>query len=269
MGAALFHYEYMRYAFACGAIIGVLCAIVGVYVILRGMSFLTVGISHSAIGGTAIGVATGSNPEAASFAYSMLVVWLIGLLSAGNRMKLDAAIGVLFTFSQALGIYIFSCNSSFRTDLNSYLFGSIIAVGKTQLIVALIALAAIAVVLCGIYRSLNSMIFDQEFAKVCGVKVNALHYLLLILTAVAVVCSMQIVGILLVSALIVIPASSARLLCKSMRSLMTASICFGVISSVSGLVISYYTDSAPGPVIVMLSAVFFAVSWLVGRVLNK
>ncbi len=265
MTEALFHYEYMRYAFLCGTIVGILCAVIGVYVILRGMSFLSVGISHSAIGGTALGVATGTNIQIATFAWCMLVVWLIGLLSSGNRMKLDAAIGVLFTFSQALGIFIFSYNSTFRTDLNSYLFGSIVAVGLPEVITAACALLLVSLILAGIYRPLNAMIFDAEFAAVCKVKVSFLHYLLLILTAISVVCSIRIVGILLVSALIVIPASSARLLFRTMNSLIAASAAFGAIASVGGLIISYYTDTAPGPVIVLLSSVIFALCWLGSR----
>ncbi|MBO4549068.1 MAG: metal ABC transporter permease, partial [Abditibacteriota bacterium] len=191
MGEALFQYEYMRYAFACGAIIGVLCAIIGVYVILRGMSFLGVGISHSAIGGTAIGVAAGISTELSAFVYCMITVWLIGLLSSENRMKLDAAIGVLFAFSQALGIFIFSLTPTLRSDLNSYLFGSIVSVDMHQLVLSACALVIIGAVLICVYRPLNSMIFDAEFAQVCGVRVTLLHYLLLLLTAVCVVCSMQ------------------------------------------------------------------------------
>lgn len=259
-------YEYLQRAIFCGVLIGILCAAIGVYVVLRGMSFLGVGISHSAIGGTAIGVALGINTLVSSFAFCIIIVWLCGFFSDRGKVRVDSAIGILFSFSQALGIFIFSLTPVFRTDLNSYLFGSIVAIGPSELIAAIIVSLFAFICLFFVYRPLNAMMFDKEFAKVCGLPVSWLNYILLTLVALTVVISMQIVGILLVSALIVIPATAANLICRRMRGTIIISSIFGALSALLGIIISYYLNVSPGPIIVMISSLIFLICFSFSRI---
>ena len=261
----LFEYEYLQRTIICGAIIGILCATVGVYVILRSMSFLGAGISHSALGGTAISVTIGSNILFTSFIFCMFVVWITGFLAEKAKLKIDSAIGILFAFSQALGIFIFSLTPVYRTDLNSYLFGNIISIGKPELVLCIIVTVIVLFFIFLFYRQLNSFIFDKEFAQVCGINIRFLHYMLLTLIALTVVVSMQIVGILLVSALIVIPPSAASLIAKRMGNTLILSAIFGAISSVLGIGISYYLNAAPGPVIVLTSSIIFILCFISHR----
>ena len=261
----LFEYEYLQRTIICGAIIGILCATVGVYVILRSMSFLGAGISHSALGGTAISVAIGSNILFTSFIFCMFIAWIIGFLTEKTKLKIDAAIGILFAFSQALGIFIFSLTPVYRTDLNSYLFGNIMSIGKSELTLCIVVTIIVLFFVFLFYRQLNSFIFDKEFAKVCGINIRFLHYMLLALIALTVVVSMQIVGILLVSALIVIPPTAASLITKRMGSTLTLSAIFGTISSILGICISYHLNAAPGPVIVLVSSAIFILCFIFHR----
>lgn len=255
----IFGYAYMQRAMAAGVIIGALCAVIGVYVVLKGLSFIGAGIAHASFGGVAIGVALGVNPIWTAVVFCLLVAWGIGLVSRKGNVKEDTAVGVFFASTMALGILIIGLMQGYQVDLFSYLFGNILAVTAqdvwTTLIIAALVFGCVAV----FFKDLMFVIFDTEMAEVTGVPAGKLYFLLITMMALTVVMSIKVVGIVLVSALVVTPAAAAYQLTENFRKMMALSVIFGVGSCVIGLIISDLLRIAPGAAIVLLSTLVFFV----------
>lgn len=255
----LFGYTYMQRAFVAGVLVGALCAVVGVYVVLRGLSFIGAGISHASFGGVAIGLAIGVNPVWTAVVFCLAVGWGIGLTVQRGNVKEDTAVGVFFASTMALGVLILGLIGGYQVDLFSYLFGSILAVTMQDVWTT----AAIAALVLGLvawfYKDLMFAVFDSETAEVIGVPAGRLYFLLISIIALTVVMSIKVVGIVLVSALIVTPAAAAYQLTESFNKMMWLSIAFGVGSCVAGLIIADRLGFAPGAAIVLLSTLAFFV----------
>jgi len=257
----IFAYAYMQRAMVAGVLIGGLCAVIGVYVVLKGLSFIGAGISHASFGGVAIGLALGVNPVWAAIVFCLGVGWGIGVVSRRGQVKEDTAVGIFFASTMALGVLIIGLMQGYQVDLMSYLFGSILAVTRqdlwTTVVIAAIVLGCVAV----FYKDLMFVTFDSEMAQVTGVPADKLYFLLISLMALVVVMSIKVVGIVLVSALVVTPAAAAFQLTESFRRMMALSAAFGVGSCVFGLVIADWLNIAPGATIVLLATLLFFVSW--------
>jgi len=253
----LFGYTYMQRAFVAGVLVGALCAVVGVYVVLRGLSFIGAGISHASFGGVAIGLALGVNPVWTAVVFCLAVGWGIGLTVQRGNVKEDTAVGVFFASTMALGVLILGLIGGYQVDLFSYLFGSILAVTMqdvwTTAAIAVLVLSLVA----WLYKDLMFAVFDSETAEVIGVPAGRLYFLLISIIALTVVMSIKVVGIVLVSALIVTPAAAAYQLTERFNKMMLLSIAFGVGSCVAGLIIADRLGFAPGAAIVLLSTLAF------------
>jgi len=256
----IFTYSFMQRAMVAGVLVGALCAIIGVYVVLKGLSFIGAGIAHASFGGVAIGLATGSNPVWCAVAFCLMTAWGIGLVSRYGHVKEDTAVGVFFSSTMALGILIIGLMHGYTQDLFSYLFGSITTVTTqdvwTTVVIAVMVVGCVIV----FFKDLMFVIFDSEMAEVTGVPAGKLYFLLITMMALTVVVSIKVVGIILVSALIVTPAAAAYQLTESFRKMMALSIIFGVGSCVFGLLISDWLGIAPGAGIVLLVTLAFFVS---------
>lgn len=254
-----FGYAYMQRAVIAGVLVGTLCAVVGVYVVLRGLAFIGAGISHASFAGVAIGVYAGINPIWSAIVFCVLVAWGIGITSRKGNVKEDTAIGVFFASTMALGILIVGLVQGYQLDLFSYLFGSILAVTAqdvwTTFVVTVVVLGAVAV----LYKDLMFVAFDPEMAQVTGIPASKLYFVLITMMALTVVMSIKVVGIVLVSALIVTPAAAAYQLTEKFRTMMLLAVAFGVGSCVVGLAISVPLKIASGAAIVLLSTVTFFV----------
>lgn len=250
-------YAYMQRAMVAGVLIGVLCAVIGVYVVLKQLSFIGAGISHASFGGIALGMWAGINPVWSAVAFCLMVAWSIGYISHRKIVKEDTAVGVFFASTMALGIVIIGLMQGYQVDLFSYLFGSIIAVTRvdvyTTLALALLVLGCVAV----FYKELLFVAFDPEMAEVTGVPAGRLYFLLITLMALTVAVSIKVVGIVLVSALLVIPAAAAFQLTERFRTMMCLAVIFGVGSTILGLFISYWMQIASGAAIVLLATLVF------------
>lgn len=253
----LFTYAYMQRAMVAGTLIGALCAVIGVYVVLKGLSFIGAGIAHASFGGVAIGVAAGVNPIWTAVGFCLLVAWGIGLVSRYGNVKEDTSVGIFFSATMALGILIIGLMKGYQIDLFSYLFGSILSVSTSDVwtTVGITAFVLFAVIL--LFKDLMFAIFDPEMAQVTGIPAGKLYFLLITMISLTVVMSIKVVGIVLVSALIVTPAAAAYQLTESFRKMMLLSVIFGVGSSVIGLILSYYTSTSSGGTIVLLSTLIF------------
>ncbi len=254
-----FGYAYMQRALVAGALIGALCAVIGVYVVLKGLAFIGAGISHASFGGVAIGVYMGVNPIWSAIVFCVLTAWAIGFTARRSHVKEDTAVGVFFASTMALGILIIGLKQGYQVDLFSYLFGSILAVTVQDVwtTVAIAALVLAAIML--LFKDLMFVTFDPEMAEVTGVPAERLYFLLITMIALTVVMSIKVVGIVLVSALIVTPAAAAYQLTERFRNMMALAVAFGVGSCVGGLILSDVLRIASGATIVLLSTLVFFV----------
>lgn len=254
-----FEYAYMQRALVAGVLVGAVCAVIGVYVVLKGLAFIGAGISHASFGGVAIGVYLGINPIWSAIVFCILTAWAIGLTSRRGHVKEDTAVGVFFASTMALGILIVGLKQGYQVDLFSYLFGSILAVTLQDVwtTVAITALVIGSVIV--LFKDLMFVAFDSEMAEVTGVPAGKLYFLLITMMALTVVMSIKVVGIVLVSALIVTPAAAAYQLTEKFRNMMALAVVFGVGSCVFGLVLSDLLRIASGATIVLLSTLIFFV----------
>ncbi len=254
-----FEYAYMQRALVAGVLVGAVCAVIGVYVVLKGLAFIGAGISHASFGGVAIGVYLGINPIWSAIVFCILTAWAIGLTSRRGHVKEDTAVGVFFASTMALGILIVGLKQGYQVDLFSYLFGSILAVTLQDVwtTVAITALVIGSVIV--LFKDLMFVAFDSEMAEVTGVPAGKLYFLLITMMALTVVMSIKVVGIVLVSALIVTPAAAAYQLTEKFRNMMALAVVFGVGSCVFGLVLSDLLRIASGATVVLLSTLIFFV----------
>jgi zinc transport system permease protein len=250
----------MQKALIVGIIVSLISGLVSVFVVLRKMSFIGAGISHAAFGGVAIGFFTGINPIITAIIYSIAVALGIDAVSRKGKVSEDASIGIFFASSMALGIVLISLSKEFNVDLFGYLFGNILAVTEGEVLLSLcIAVFAIGAIVLFL-KEIFITTFNEEIARVSGISVRAVNLLFLIVLAVSIVISMKIVGIILISALLVIPGATAQLFAKNLYFMIAVSCGVAVISTVLGLVLAYEFDIAPGGSIVLTATTIFLVA---------
>jgi zinc transport system permease protein len=259
----MFESEFMRLAFATGAIVGVLAPTVGFFLVQRGMSLIGDGIGHVAFAGVAAGYLLGVSPVATALVASVAGAIAIEWLRARRRTAGDQALALLFYTGIAGGVVMVSAAGALNVDLFSFLFGSILTVTRTDLVLVA-ALGGAGLATIGLlYRALAAVVLDEEGARVAGVPTGALNVLVAGLAALTVALSMRVVGILLIAALMVLPVIAATRAAWSMRSTLVLGIAIGLASVLGGLTIAYYADLPPGGTVVLLAAAsFFATSAL-------
>lgn len=258
----IFEYAFMQRALVGSLFIGILCSVIGVYVVLKGMSFIGAGIAHASFGGVALGYLLNVNPLISAIVFSVATALCIGKASRRGAIKEDTAVGIFFSATMAFGVLCIGLLKGYNVDLMGYLFGSILAVSDGDLVlivcVSLVVLPCIAL----FFKELEFVTFDPEVAQIMGLPVRRLYYCLLALIALTVVASMKLVGIVLASALIVAPAASAYQFAEDFKRMMALSVVFGIVSCTGGLVLSYFLNTASGATIVMLSTALFFLSAL-------
>jgi ABC-type Mn2+/Zn2+ transport system permease subunit len=252
-------YDFVQRALLASLLVGTVCSLIGVYVVLRGLSFIGDGMAHAAFAGVALAFLSGQNPLIVAILFCLAVTGAIHLTSGAGKMKMDSSIGVFYALTMALGILFIGLYRSYDARLYGYLFGSILTVTSEDLvIVGALAVAVTAAVLL-LFKEFQLLAFDSEMAEALGLRARVLSFVMLLLVSLTIVASMQAVGVMLAFALVVIPASAAYQLTYSYRLLFVLSILFGNVSCVLGLVLSYYFDLPSGATIVLTaSALFFA-----------
>ena len=254
--------DFMRLAFATGAIVGVLAPAVGFFLVQRRMSLIGDGIGHVAFAGVAAGYLLGISPVATALVASVGGAVGIEALRSRRRAAGDQALALLFYTGIAAGVVMVSAAGALNANLFAFLFGSILTVmpGDVALIglLGVIGLALVAL----LFRALVAVALDEEAARVGGIPVASLNVLLAGLAGVTIALSMRIVGILLIAALMVLPVIAAERVAWSVRSTMLLSIAIGVVSVFAGLTLAYYADLAPGGAIVLVAAGAFAIASL-------
>jgi zinc transport system permease protein len=249
--------EFMRLAFAAGAIVGVLAPTVGFFLVQREMSLIGDGIGHVAFAGVALGYLLGVSPVWTALAAAIVGAVGIEWLRARRRTAGDQALAVVFYTGIAGGVVLVSAAGALNANLFAYLFGSILTVTRGDLVtIAVLGLGALLLV--GVLlRSLVAVSLDEEGARVAGLRVPLLNALVSMLAALTIGVSMRIVGILLIAALMVLPVVAAQRVAWSLRSTMGLASALGLASVLAGLTVSYYADLPPGGTIVLTAAAFF------------
>ncbi|MEJ2735858.1 MAG: metal ABC transporter permease [Anaerolineae bacterium] len=255
-------YPFMVRGLLASLMVGTLCAVVGTYVVLRGMAFFGDALAHAILPGVAIAFLLEINLFWGALAMGLVTALGIGYLGGRGEIKEDTAIGVIFAASFALGVALLSTVQTYSVDLTHILFGNVLGVSNTDLwlTAGLGLLALLAVVL--LYKELLVISFDPILAATLRLPLNVLNYLLLVLIALTVVVSLQTVGVALMVAMLVTPAATAYLLTRRLWHMMIVGAVFGAVSSVAGLYLSFYANLASGAAVVLVCTAFFVLAFL-------
>ena len=250
-------YGFMQKALITGIVISIACSLLGVFLVLRRYALIGDGLAHISFGGIAVGMLTKVMPFVTAMVFAVVAAMGILKLKEKARLHGDTSIGIISHASLGLGVFIASIAHGFNVDILSYLFGNILAISTAEVILSiLLAVFVIAAIILN-YKDLFYLTFDAESAKASGVRVNFLNTLLIMLTAVTVVASMRVVGLLLVSALIIMPAAASLQISKNFRQALVMSSIFAVISVICGLGIAYAFDFATSGTIVLFNFIIF------------
>lgn len=255
-------YGFMQRAVITGIAISILTGIISVFVVLRRVSFVGSGISHAAFGGVAIGFLAGINPLITAVTYSIIIAFGIEIISSKGRVAEDTAIGIFYSSSMALGIVLISLSKNYNVDLFGYLFGSILAIKEEEMWITIAITFVLLITLAIIMKELLLITFNEELAAVSGIPTRLIKSIFLISMAVAIVASIKVVGIILVSALLVIPGATAQLLSRNFYIMLFLSCLIALSSTISGLYLSYQFDISSGGAIVLLTTVLFFAAFL-------
>lgn len=258
-------YEFMRRAFVAAIVIGLVTGMLGTYVVLRGLAFLGDAIAHAAFPGVVIAFLLDRSLYLGGAAFGLLTALSIGVVSSasgGRRVREDTAIGVFFAGAFALGIVLISTEDSYTGDLTSFLFGEVLAVSQTDIALSAGLGAAVVAVALLLRKELVAVAFDREMAQAMGLPVFWLDMLLYAMVTVAIVISLRAVGNILVVAMLITPAATARLLTDRLLPMMAVAALLGALAGVAGLYVSYHADLAAGGLIVLVVTGFFVAAWL-------
>jgi len=249
----IFAYAFMQKGLIVGAAIAIICSLMGTFLVLRRYSLFGDALAHMAFGGVSLGLFSGIYPLWTAYAVSILGALGMTKLRKSTKISGDAAIAVLLVSGLGVGVLLISATGGFSVDLFSFLFGSILLISNEDTILILGISAGVVSSLVLLRKQLLHLTFDEEQAKVSGLNVDRLNYVFVIIAGVTVITSMRLVGILLISALIVLPNITSMLLGKGFKQTIIASMSISVFSVVLGIILSYYFDLAPSGTIVMIS----------------
>ncbi len=262
-------YEFFRHGLLAGLMVGALCGLIGVYVILRGMSYVGHGLSHAAFGGAVVGFTLNLNFYAGAGAMGLLAAVFINQITKNNKIKPDAAIGIVTTAMFALGVAIVSKSRSFNQSFEAALFGNILGITDQDLVVIGLVTIAAMISMFFMYRPLLFSTFDNEAARVFGIKTGAVQLAFSILLTLSIIASMNVVGVTMIAATLIAPAMTARMMTDSFSRMLIYSVLIGSVTGVIGMYLSYILNIASGAAIVLFSALLFCLSLLLKPVRKK
>ncbi|MHA1532169.1 MAG: metal ABC transporter permease [Candidatus Heimdallarchaeota archaeon] len=257
-----FQYPFMQYALISGIVIGIVCSIIGVFVLLRGMVFLGQAIAHSSFAGAALAILLDVHPTMIIMAFSIISAVTIGYVNQKRLMKDEVIIGVVFSFFVALAALLIGLKREYTSDIKSVLFGNLLTIDREDFILLIIFSALVVMLIFLIKKELYFITFDSELAKISGIPVDFLSYLFLILVSITIAVSLKAIGAILVFAMIVTPAAAAYQWTHRLNRMILLSAIFGVISAVIGLFMSYMLDLASAASIAITITVIFLISFI-------
>lgn len=265
----IFQYEFFQRAFIGGICAALLCSVLGVFVVLRRASLIGEGLSHLAFGGIALGLLLAIYPLYTAFLFALLGTLIIYVLNRKKVVYSETAIGLIFSFGLALGAVLASLAGGFNVDLFSYLFGSILTITADDLVTIIVLTAGVLAFVLLFYKEMVHLTFDEQGARLAGIPVMKFELAFNLLVAMTVIVSIKIVGSLLVSALLIIPAASAMQFSRSFRGTLLIAIDLGILAVVLGLLVSFIYDVSTGGMIVIISLMVFVLLALLKGAMGK
>jgi len=256
----LFDYGFILRAYIAGSFIAVLAAMLGLILVLRKLSLIGDGLSHVSFGAIALGLFFGFYPFYIAIPIVVIASCMILKLTEKAKIYGDAAIGIVSSFGIAGGVILASLSNGFNVDLFSYLFGNILAISNQEVYLSVGLSFVVLFVILFLYNDLFSATFDEQYARISGVKTSRINLILMTLTAVSVVLAIKVVGIMLVSALLILPAVTALQISRGFRAAMIVAAIISIFSVLSGVTISFYSDLPAGATVVMMNISCFAVA---------
>jgi zinc transport system permease protein len=253
---------FMQRAILAALVLGVLLAYLGIFVALRKMAFFSDGIAHAALAGAAIGLLTRFSPLISAMVFSMILACLIYWLEKKSSLSSDAVIGILFTSGMALGVVLISLRRGYQPELIGYLFGNILAIRRQDLALIIVLAVLILAFIFSHWRKLTLLALDREMAYMAGINPDLYQLLLYVMLACALVLGIRILGIILVSAILIIPVSTARLLSRSFKVLTWLTLLIAEATVMAGLALSYFLNLPSGAVIVLTGSTLFSLTFI-------
>jgi iron/zinc/copper transport system permease protein len=257
----LMNYAFLQKAFVTSIMVGVICGVIGSFIILRGMALMGDAISHAVLPGVAISYMLGINYFYGAVITGILTSLGIGLISQNSRVKNDSSIGLVFSAAFALGIILITKAKS-ATDLTQILFGNVLSVRFSDMWITLIVGAIVILAVVLFYKELLVSSFDETMAAAYGLKTGLIHYGIMVMLTLVTVASLQTVGVILVVSMLITPASTAYLLTNRLSTMIVLAAAFGAVSAFIGLYFSFAYNLPSGPVIALATTAIFAIVFL-------
>lgn len=265
----VFSYEFMQNALLAGVLVSIACGVIGTLVVINRIVGISGGIAHAAYGGVGIASYFGFDPVLGALAFSLVSSLAMGLTHRKLKDRSDTMIGVMWAVGMAIGIIFISLTPGYRANLMSYLFGSILAVSKTDIWWMVATAIGVILFVMLFYRMLLAISFDEEFATVRNLPVGTLFILMLLITGLTVVVAMRVVGLILVIALLTIPAAIASMFFKDVRVIMLVAVGLGILLNFFGLLLSFQLNLQAGAVIILLAAAVYFGAFILKMSLSK
>lgn len=261
--AEFISYGFVQRALISGVLVALITAMLGVFLVLKRLSLIGDSLSHVALSGVAVGLLLNITPVFCALPIVMLSSLGIYKISKNKKIYTDSALGIVSSAGIALGLIVAALAGGFNTDLMGFLFGNILTVSPSEMILSIIIFVAVIACLYFFYNSLIATVFDENFAKTAGVNVEKINILLVLLSAVVVVLAVKTAGIMLVSALIIIPPTSALQIAKKFRSVLIYACAFSVFATVAGIYLSFLFNLPPSALIIILNLIILSVCALI------
>ena len=265
----MFSYSFMVRAMVVGGLVALIASILGVVLVLKRYSMIGDGLSHVGFGAMAISLAFNEAPLVFAIPIVIVAAFLLLRVSENSKIKGDAAIGLISSSSLAIGMIVNALSNGTNIDLNSYMFGSILAIEKSEMVLCVVLGIVIIGVFIFFYNPIFAITFDENFAKATGLKVEVYKTVLSVLTALTIVIGMRIMGTLLISSLIIFPALSAMRITKKFKRVMIISVIISLVCFFAGLVASYLIEIPTGASIVVSNLIMFLIMSFIGFVRGK
>ena len=269
MFVQMFSYGFMRRAIIVGVLVALCAALLGVTLVLKRYSMIGDGLSHVGFGALCVALAMNVAPLAVSVPVVIISAFLLLRVSDTGKIKGDAAIALISSTSLAVGILVTSMTTGLNSDVNGYMFGSILAMSSTDVRISIVLSAAVLVLYFVFYNKIFAVTFDESFAAATGTRTGMYNTLIALLTAITVVIGMRIMGAMLISSLVIFPALTAMRVCNTFRKVVVTSAVISVVCFFAGLFISFVFSMPAGASVVAVNAVMFAIFSLVGMIKRK
>ena len=269
MLSALLKYSFLQNAVVCAIFASVLCGIIGVIISEKKLLMMAGGIAHTAYGGVGLGYLLGFEPILGAGAFALISSVIIGKIHRKDNKNSDIVIGLLWSLGMSLGVLFTEFMPGYPPDMNSYLFGNILSVTKSDLYAIISLSLPVAFIIILFFNDWKAFLFDERFSEIRGIKTAFLEYLLMALIALSVVALIRVAGIILIIALLSAPAACASFFTKTLKSRIILAILFSAIFCLVGITVSYYLGFSSGTVIVFTAALSYFIISFVFKILNK